>query len=109
MKRICLRISILHLALLFCFSGPVFASQMGSLQAEPSEPGQKQITATPNSDLEVINIVMDRMEDGYIYSNDGRAYRIGSAKLLNNASTTSKIKTAELTFQNGTLVVIVFK
>ncbi len=109
MIGICLRIFILHLALVFCFSGPVFAVMAENSHSAPPEPGQKQTTTVFHSDREVVNIVIDRIEDGYIYSKTGEAYQIGSAKVINNSSSQSKIKIAELTFQKGTLVVVVLK
>ncbi len=109
MIGICLRIFILHLALLFCFSGPVFAVMKVDSGPVTAEPGKTQQATERSHDQEIVNVIIDRMENGYLYSKAGQAYEIGRAKVINNSSSTSKVKMAELTFRNGTLAVVVLK
>lgn len=59
----------------------------------------------------VLNILVDRIDGGVIYSRDGQQYEIGTAKVSDNSRRhpTAKTKTAELFFQNGSVVSVVLK
>ncbi len=60
--------------------------------------------------MEVINIVVDKIEDRAIYSKDGTKYDISSAtRVINNSNPGSKMKIAELVFENRNLVAVTIK
>jgi hypothetical protein len=56
-----------------------------------------------------MSIVVDRIEDGAIYSTDGQKFDIGSAKVVDNSRPGARAKVAELFFENGALVSVVLK
>jgi hypothetical protein len=61
--------------------------------------------------MHVISIVLDKIVDGYIYSQDGGKFQITlETRVLNNSKTTeSKMRTAELFFKENRLVTVIIK
>jgi hypothetical protein len=58
----------------------------------------------------ILNIVVDRIEGGAIYSKDGREFQItGSTKIIDNRKNATGAKIAELAFDNGGLVSVILK
>jgi hypothetical protein len=58
----------------------------------------------------VVNIIVDRIEEGTIYSKDGRTFQVPSfMKVIDNTHPATKMRTAELVFQNGKLVAVSIK
>ena len=106
------RIVILHLALLLCFSGSASAFRAISVVREPvAAPGLKQGNAIvpPHVNRAVINVVIDRIENGRIYTRDGRAIQISGVKTVDNSTPGSKMKMAELAYENSKLVSVIIK
>jgi len=60
---------------------------------------------------QVVNVFVDRIEGGVIYSRDGQQYEIGYAKVIDNTGSHPKARTkaAELFFENGSVVGVVLK
>ncbi len=66
--------------------------------------------AAPAVQMEVVNIVVDRIEGASIYSKDWRTFKVpSSAKVINNRHGVTKMRTAELVFENGSLVAVTLK
>jgi hypothetical protein len=58
----------------------------------------------------VVNIVVDKIEGGTIYSKGGGKFRIsGSTKVIDNRHSVTKMRIAELVFEDGTLVAVSIK
>jgi len=57
----------------------------------------------------VENVFVDKIEDGAIYSKDGRMFETAGAKVIDNSRKAAGRKAAELFFQNGSLVEVIFK
>ena len=74
-----------------------------------SKAGQSAIKAQ-GIQRSVVNIVVDRIEGGTIYSKDGQAFQVPSSiKVIDNTHAVTKMRTAELVFQNGSLVAVSIK
>ena len=61
---------------------------------------------------QVANIVVEKIEDGVIYSTDGQKFEIaGSTRVIDNSRSHSaaRTRTAELYFDNGSLVQVVLR
>jgi hypothetical protein len=84
-----------------------------SSQAPAKASSQSQAKASSPSaqsaQREVVNIFVDRIEDGAIYSKDGRKFEIGSVKVIDNSRPATKMKAAELSFVNGSLTAVILK
>ena len=85
-------------------------------KATPSQAPSKAKPATASSRSshtvrrEVANIFVDRIEDGVIYSKDGRKFEItGSTRIIDNSHPVTKMRAAELSFENGKLVAVSLK
>ena len=58
----------------------------------------------------VVNIVVDRIDGPFIHSRDGKSFEIpNSIKVINNSHSVTKTRTAELVFENGSLVGVSIK
>ncbi len=58
----------------------------------------------------VVNIVVDKIEGGAVYSKDGQKFEITSTtRVINNTHPVTKMRTAELAFENGNLVTVTLK
>ncbi len=112
-----LGVVILNLALWSPYSAMAFtvAKGMAVQQGAPSKasPETAQDTVSslspPSVQQEVVNIVVDKIEEGAIYSKEGRKFEIPFAKVIDNSHSVTKMRTAELIFENGTLVTVVLK
>lgn len=58
---------------------------------------------------EVVNVVVDRIEEGTLYSTDGGKFSIGSAHVVDNSRRGAKMKTAELVYRNGVLATVTLR
>jgi Na+-transporting methylmalonyl-CoA/oxaloacetate decarboxylase gamma subunit len=59
---------------------------------------------------DVVNIVVDRIEGALIYSKDWRTFEVPSTtKVIDNRHRVTKMRTAELVFENGSLVAVTLK
>ncbi len=65
----------------------------------------------PSIHTAVKNIVLHKIEGGYIYSRDGQAFQINpTTKIIDNSDkNSSKMRIAELFFQRGILVAVSIK
>lgn len=103
-------ILILNLAM---FS-PCSATQVisGTVVVQQGNSTKTGASAYSSSSVErvVVNIVLDRIEDGVIYSKDSQTFQLpGSAKVIDNSHPVTKMRTAELVFENGSLVMVNIK
>jgi hypothetical protein len=85
-------------------------------QGAPSKAPAKSAPATtssrlsPSAQREVVNIVVDKIEEGAIYANDGAKFEISSStRVVDNSHPNAGRRTAELFFENGTLVSVSLK
>jgi hypothetical protein len=85
-------------------------------QAKTSSPSQAKTSSqsqakasSQSAQREVVNIFVDRIEDGAIYSKDGRKFEIGSTRVIDNSRPETKMKAAELSFVNGGLTAVILK
>jgi len=59
---------------------------------------------------EVVNIVVDKIEGGAMYAKDGKKFEITSAtRIVDNNHHRTRMRTAELSFENGDLVTVILK
>jgi hypothetical protein len=109
--------AILNLAL-FSPCGAFTISGEGDAQAQQGKPAasmrippSQAARQSANEGSRVLNILVDRIEGDVIYSRDGQQYPIGSAKVNDNSRNhpAARAKTAELFFQNDSLVSVVLK
>ncbi len=82
------------------------ATPKASPKAGPAKTSKQ---SPPSAQREVVNIFVDKIEDGAIYSKDGREFRIGSTKVIDNSRPATKMKAAELSFVNGELKAVILK
>jgi hypothetical protein len=60
--------------------------------------------------ITVINIIIDKIENGFIYSKDGEVFTINeSTQTINNHNSESNLRVGELFFSNGKLIIISIK
>lgn len=111
-------IVILYLMSLFYPSGAMGftvakkAIQKGapSKAAAKSSSKVKPNIAAPALQRDVVNIVVDRIEGALIYSKDWRTFEVPSTtKVIDNRHRVTKMRTAELVFENGSLVAVTLK
>ncbi|MGO9021322.1 MAG: hypothetical protein ACLQVJ_23535 [Syntrophobacteraceae bacterium] len=75
-----------------------------------ASPATTSSPSPPSVQREVVNIVVDRVEGASIYSKDWRTFKIpSSAKVIDNSHRVTKMRTAELVFENGSLVAVTLK
>jgi hypothetical protein len=80
----------------------------GSKIPTPALQGSK--IPTPALQRDVVNIVVDRIEGSLIYSKDWRTFEVpSSTKVIDNSHRVTKMRTAELIFENGSLVAVTLK
>lgn len=106
------RLVILLPALLLCFSGSASAFRATSVVREPvaAQDPKKGTAIVPRQvDRVVINVVIDKIEDGRIYTKDGRAIQISGVKVVDNSTLGSIMKMAELAYEGSTLVSVIIK
>jgi len=98
-------IVILFLLPLFCLSGA-----MAFTVDQQKDRNVAAFQGKTGSEVKVVNIVVDKIEDGAIYSADGTKYEItGQTRVFNNRQSSSKLRTAELFFHKGNLVAVSIK
>jgi len=110
-RFITIGIVILFIAALFSPCSAMQAVSGGQATQKDKSAATSLNTSSQSSvQREVVNIVVDRIEDGAIYSKEGKKYQItSSTKVVNNSKTGSKVKIAELDFENGNLVAVIIK
>lgn len=116
MKRLIVPFTlILALSLLVPFSKNASAVQTvpatnPQAGAKPASNAGMRSSVTVQTQRTITNIVLDKMENGIIYSKDGRKFIItGSTKIFENINPESKMRLAELVFENGSLVSVNIK
>jgi hypothetical protein len=61
-------------------------------------------------DSQIVSIIVDRIENGAIYSKDGAQYEITrSTSVVDYSSTCAGVKTGELVFENGKLTAVTLR
>jgi hypothetical protein len=124
-RFIILGVVILNLALFYPSSPMAFMASNNVIQnnapskaatKSSSKAGPKVATktrpniATPAPQRDVVNIVVDRIEGALIYSKDGGTFEVpNSAKVIDNSHPVTKMRIAELVFENGSLVAVNIK
>jgi hypothetical protein len=69
-----------------------------------------RIKSHMHTDTSVINIIIDKIENGTIYSKDGQVFAItDSTQIINNHNSESNAKIGELFFKNDKLMTIIIK
>ena len=93
------------------FAGAMTASDVQvAAPQEAQAPGasQKKAASTPSvvvPDVEVMDVLITEIDDQSLKTKDGRTFEIGSQTRVDRRdSAHSRLKTARLTFRNGTLV-----
>jgi guanyl-specific ribonuclease Sa len=77
-----------------------------SSQSQAKTPSQ----SSPSVHREVVNIVVDKIEGGAMYAKDGKKFEITSAtRIVDNNHHSTRMRTAELSFENGDLVTVILK
>ncbi|GKT08978.1 hypothetical protein [Desulforhabdus sp. TSK] len=75
-----------------------------------TRPAGSPATPAAQPDIVVMNIILDRIQDGHVYSQDGRRFQITrGTKLIDNRNSGIKIRTAELFFVGGTLSTVIVR
>jgi len=84
------------------------SSKAGSNTPAPALQGSN--IPTPALQRDVVNIVVDRIEGALIYSKDWRTFEVpSSTKVIDNSHRVTKLRIAELVFENGSLVAVTLK
>lgn len=72
--------------------------------------GAPQSTTSGVHNQEVVNIILDKIESGVVYSQDGRTFQMTSTtEVINNTQGNSKLRIAELIFMQGVLMSVYIK
>lgn len=72
--------------------------------------GATQSTTSGVHNQKVVNIILDKIESGVVYSQDGRTFHMTSTtEVINNTQGNSKLRIAELIFMQGMLVSVHIK
>jgi hypothetical protein len=110
LKQICIIFSFLALMLTHNYAQCVTSSR-GEYIANPHDDTKSHhIRSSTHSDINVINIMIDKIENGTIYSKDGQAFVVtDSTQIINNYTSESNVKVGELFFKNGKLITIIIK
>lgn len=76
----------------------------------PATAAPGKTSSSPSVHRKVVNVVVDRIEEGAVYSRDGQKFQITSGtKVIDNSHSVTKMRTAELAFENGNLVRVTLK
>ncbi len=83
------------------------APSHGAAAKPPSKSGPNIVA--PVHQRDVVNIVVDKIEGASIHSTDGRTFEVPSSVKVINNSHRSRMRIAELVFENGSLVAVSIK
>ncbi len=108
-RFIILGVVILNLALFSPCSAMEAISGAHALQKGKSVKTLPVPSSPPSVQSSVESIFIDKVEDGAIYSKDGRKFETGGAKVIDNSRKAARTKAAELFFENGNLVEVILK
>jgi len=101
------------LVLSLIFSYPCSAMQMNQSPAHVKKGKSAQTapaeSSPPATQSSVENVFVDKIEDGAIYSKDGRKFDTGGAIVVDNTHKKTGTKAAELFFRNGALIEVILK
>ncbi len=120
------RFLILGIAILLLFlplfspcSAIAFTVQEAAATVQKGAPAKAPLKAAPattssqpqpSAQREVVNIVVDKIDGSAVYSKDGQKFEITSAtRVINNSHSVTKMRTAELAFENGSLATVTLK
>ena len=60
--------------------------------------------------LEVVNVVLDKIEGRTVFAKDGRQFEMtGSTQIIQNVNPASSMRIAELVFEGGALITVTIK
>jgi hypothetical protein len=110
LKHICIILFILSLIFTNNYAQCVTSSRGEYVANQYDDIKSQRIRPSTHTDINVINIIIDKVENGTIYSKDGQAFAItDSTQIINNHISESNMKIGELFFKNGKLITIVIK
>lgn len=110
-RFIFLLMAILHLSVLLFVPCRAMEAIQGAaiVQKNVSQKSGQIHSPQPPVQSSVENVFIDKIEDGAIYSRDGRKFETGGAKVIDNRRKPTGRQQAELFFKNGDLVVVILK
>jgi hypothetical protein len=117
-RLITMGIVILYLMSLFYPSGAmaftvekkVIQSGASSKAATKSSSNAQPNIAAPALQRDVVNIVVEKIEGNLIYSKDGQTFEVpSSTKVIDNSHRVTRMRIAELVFENDSLVAVTLK
>jgi hypothetical protein len=75
-----------------------------------ARPAGSPTTPAAQPDIVVMYIILDRIQNGHVYSQDGRRFQITrGTMLIDNRNSGIKTRTAELFFMGGVLSTVIVK
>jgi hypothetical protein len=75
-----------------------------------SDSKSNKIRRQRSININVVNIIIDKIENNLLYSKDGQVFTINeSAKIINNHNSESAVQIGELFFEDGKLITIILK
>ncbi len=109
-KLIAMGVIILNLAFFSqCGTTQAITGTQATLQGNSTEKEQNA-SSRSSEERKVVNIVVDKIENGVIYSKDSQTFNIpSSAEVIDNSHSVTKMRTAELVFEDGRLVTVSIK
>ncbi len=91
-------------------AAPATTSSHSQAKASSQTSAKASSQSQPSVHRKVVNVVVDRIEEGAVYSRDGQKFQITSdTKVIDNSNPVTKMRTAELAFENGDLVTVTLK
>jgi len=97
---------IVAMSIGLCWSNASIGS-MAVLAPKEATHGTIHMTDTKTK---VINAFLDRIENGFVYTKDGRKFSIpAGAKIIDNSKPNSKLKSVELIFKGNWLISITIR
>jgi hypothetical protein len=88
----------------------VTSSSGGYIDNPHDDTKSHRIKSHMHSDTSVTNIIIDKIENGTIYSKDGQVFAItDSTQIINNHNPESNVQIGELFFKNGKITTVIIK
>jgi hypothetical protein len=110
LKHLCIILAFISLTITPHYSYCVTSTRGEYVAHSHEDTKSAVIKSRIHSDIHVINIIIDKLENGYIFSKDGQAFIItDSTQIINNHNPESKVQIGELFFKNDKLITIRIK
>jgi hypothetical protein len=110
LRKLCILFPFLALMLTHNYGHCITSSSGEYIANQHEDIKSHRIRSRAHTDISVINIVIDKLENGTIYSKDGQAFTItDSTQIINNHTSESNVTIGELFFKNGKLITIIVK